>query len=283
LTTDPDPRGDIAVDGVNVYWTSGSDIYRVPVTGGARERLQETNPFTPNSVVGDMVLRGNALYWTISGTLMKRSLDGTAAGTAIGTGSSSPGALAVDSSYAYWTGGTPIHRTPIGGGTTIDLVTGTDALYLAADGTNVYWADYGADFGMDAVLSLPVGGGTPLPLVPNLVNPGPIAADGTNVYFGSTPSNSNGTAISKVPVGGGTAVMLGETSGKAYDIAIDAAHVYWVEIGGYIKRVPIAGGAVVTLASGQAAPIRLALDQTSVYWVNTNLGGGAGAVMKVAK
>ena len=279
LVSGQDPSA-IATDGVNVYWENWIDsaavheLKSVPVGGGTTKTLARVD------IVRAMVVRGGTLYW-LSYELWKLPLDGTSQPVEL-VRTTAGGTFAVDDNYAYWCdiSGEPIHKTPVGGGTTIELVTGgINAVSIATDGANVYWTD--RDFANGSVVSVPVGGGTPTALVMGgFTNPGSIATDGTYVYYADY-SNLTGTRIAKVPVGGGTPTVVAETTGAEYAMVIDATHAYWVEINGNVKKVPLAGGAVVTLATGQAQPIYIAVDNANVYWLNT--GTDAGAVMKIAK
>ena len=139
---------------------------------------------------------------------------------------------------------------PLAGGTSTDVVTGTDALYIASDGTNIYWSDFDMQGG--AFVMAPVGGGTPTVLATALSNPGDIAIEGSNVYFANS-STLFGTKFWKVPLGGGTPVMLALTTAFNIraDIAVDATNVYWA---GYrtIGKMPVGGGAITTVATAAA-------------------------------
>ena len=62
--------------------------------------------------------------------------------TKIASGSPNYGPIGVDSNFVYWAdvAGSPIHKTPVAGGTTVDFATTTQAQYVAADGrTSTGW------------------------------------------------------------------------------------------------------------------------------------------------
>jgi len=186
----------------------------------------------------------------------------------------------VDGNSVYWGGssGHAIQKVPLAGGTAADLVTGTDAQYLASDGTNVYWSDFSMQGG--AFVRVPVGGGTPTVLATGLSNPGDIAVDGTNVYFANS-STLFGTKFWKVPQGGATPAMVAMTTDFAvYEIAVDATIIYWAA-SNKIGKAALAGGSVETIATGQHGALSIAVDATNVYWLNTD--STAEAVMKLAK
>ena len=276
LGTDSDPDCCVVLDGTYVYWVSyagtGYPILRVPIAGGTTEYF-DSSEFT----VGDMAIRDGALYWSGSNGVYRRDLGGAGgSATKIAGSSSADRAIAVDSNFVYWSSGSSIRKVPLAGGTATDVATGTDALYLATDGTNVYWSDFDMQGG--AFVMAPVGGGTPTVLATGLSNPGDITVDATNVYFANS-STLFGTKFWKVPRGGGTPVMVALSPDfGAYEIAVDATDIYWA---GYnrIGKAPIAGGSVTTFATGQLGAMSIAVDATNVYWLNTD----GGALMKLAK
>ena len=278
LATDSDPDCCVVVDGTYVYWVSyagtGYPIMRVPVAGGTPEYF-ESSDFT----VDDLVIKNGVLYWAASNGIFRRDLAAArGSATKIASGSPNYGPIGVDDNFVYWAdvAGSPIHKTPVAGGTTVDFATTTQAQYVAADGTNVYWSDQDLQGG--AFVTAPAGGGTPTVLATDLTNPGDIAVDGTNVYFANS-STLFGTKFWKVPRGGGTPVMVALSPDfSAYEIAVDATDIYWA---GYNKigKAPIGGGSVTTFATGQQGAMSIAVDATNVYWLNTD----GGALMKLAK
>jgi hypothetical protein len=281
LATDSDPRCCVVADGTYVYWVSNSGslsypIMRVASAGGTPEYF-ESSEFG----VSDMVIRNGVLYWAASNGIFRRDLAAArGSATKIASGSPNFGPIGVDANFVYWAdvGGDLIHKTPVAGGTTVDFATATQAQYVAADGTNVYWSDQ--DLMGGAFVMLPIGGGTPTVLATDLTNPGEIAVDGANVYFANS-STLFGTKFWKVPPGGGTPVMVALSPNfGTYEIAADATSLY---LAGYnaIGKVAIASGSIETIASGQAAAMDIALDANNIYWMNSD--DGARAIMKLAK
>ena len=184
----------------------------------------------------------------------------------------------MDSNFVYWAdvAGSRIHKTPVAGGTTVDFATTTQAQYIAADGTNVYWSDQDLQGG--SFVTAPAGGGTPTVLAMDLSNPGDIVVDATNVYFANS-STLFGTKFWKVPRGGGTPVMVALSPDfGTYEIAVDATDIYWAAYN-KIGKAPLSGGSVTTFATGQQGAMSIAVDATNVYWLNTD----GGALMKLAK
>jgi hypothetical protein len=56
----------IATDGSDVYWSDASSVSKIPVNGGAKTMLHSTN-----GDVTDLVVDGTAVFWTSSTAVMK--------------------------------------------------------------------------------------------------------------------------------------------------------------------------------------------------------------------
>jgi hypothetical protein len=53
-----------------------------------------------------------------------------------------PQNIAVDATNVYWTSGTTVLKTPIGGGAMVILASGQNSSYgIAVDATSVYWTN----------------------------------------------------------------------------------------------------------------------------------------------
>jgi hypothetical protein len=127
LATDEDPTCCIAVDGTYVYWVSfasGWWIMRVAATGGTPETIERSD-----SLIGDMTIRDGVLYWTASNGVFRRELASAAATTTrLVSASANNGPIATDSNAVYWAGVSgDIRKVPLAGGTSSDVVTGTEA------------------------------------------------------------------------------------------------------------------------------------------------------------
>ena len=212
----------IAVDGKSVYWTNYDvgTVAKVPVGGGSVVTLASGQP-SPAQIA----VNAASVFWVNDGggvlgegTVMSVPLGGGALVT-ISTqhnpdGSGPSGGIAVDSESVYWgyegqsvDAGPFISgallRAPSGGGATITLASGLIGLPVAilVDTTNLYWTSRPAypDTNLPVGgMTMPLAGGTPTPLVPDLGdnslkgNPSAFAMDATNLCWGS------GTAILKL-------------------------------------------------------------------------------------
>jgi hypothetical protein len=229
-----------------------------------------------------------------------------------------PTGVAVDAVNVYWaqndpngtSGGVSKAALP-NGSPVVPLVTGQSAFYLVTDGVKVYFTR--GQFG--AVLSVPVGGGSPTPIWSGNKFPYTIAMDGLNVYWGVF---NNNLGIYKVPFATGSPVTefvsgYNNTQGVAADgtsiyfttyltsggvyktdpngtsvvplttglprpfgIAVDSNYAYVTTLTAVV-RVPLSGGAAVPLASDNT-PQQIAVDSKAIYWAS-----GTGAILKLAK
>jgi len=278
LATDSDPGCCVVTDGNYVYWVSnagtGYPIMRVPAAGGTPQQFDRAE-----FGINDMVIKDGVLYWAATNGIFRRDLaSASGSATKIASGSPNYGPIGVDDNFVYWAdvAGSPIHKTPIAGGTTVDFATAMTAQYVAADGTNVYWSDFDLQGG--SFVMAPVGGGTPTVVATALSNPGDIAVDGTNVYY-TNSSTLFGSKFWKLPRTGGTPTMIALSPDfLVYAIAIDATDIYWAAYN-KIGKAPLAGGAVTTVATGQMGATSIAVDAVNVYWLNTD----GNALMKLAK
>jgi hypothetical protein len=177
--------------------------------------------------------------------------------------------------------------------------------FLAVDGANLYWSDFGSaanGFQDGAIYQMPKGGGPILALATGQASAGPLAIDDANVYWttfysgcaplsdgGACPANSG--TVSQVPIGGGPVLQLASKQPLPYDIAVDANDVYWSDEGSAatgsgdagpsLWSIPIgAAGAAKQLASdsletGVGAGGGLAVDANDVYWEGVDASGAS--------
>ena len=163
-------------------------------------------------------------------------------------------------------------------GCPVTLAEGEDPEGIAVDSSNVYWTQYWGEnitgAGDGTLKSVPLCGGTPVPLAWEPAAAGALALDATSAYYVA------GGAILKVALGGGTLTTLfSSTQVAAIGIAVDATNIYWTDGIVYgpgtadLRQMPVGGGPATTLASSSSATFSaIAVSATTVYWVDDNAG-----------
>jgi hypothetical protein len=73
---------------------------------------------------------------------------------------------------------------------------------IVSDGVNVYWVNNSPNGGVTrSVMKVPVGGGTPVPVATNLLQPMYLAVDATHAYWTDAASTfPNGTFLMSAPL-----------------------------------------------------------------------------------
>jgi len=157
-------------------------------------------------------------------------------------------------------------------------VTQGDISEIVVHGGYVYWLEFSAR----KVMKAPIGGGEPVVIASDQMQPEGLAVGATHVYWGIYG------ALMRAPIDGGAAETFVAVPGnvsRIVQIALDAENIVWREgrstgFPGAIRRMPLAGGQVVTLMDGNS-PDGMALDDGYVYSANldsiqrTPLAGGA--------
>lgn len=192
----------IAVDALNVYWTGTDTVNQAPAAGGAVSTLASLQD-GPTAIAVD----ATNVYWTTASTIATIGLAGGTS-TTLASGQSFPMGIAVDSASVYWiNAGTSINdntdgsvvRVALGGGAVQTLASGQNhPMGVTIDDTNVYWTT------MDAVMKIPLDGGTPQTLVSGM-GPVGIVLDATSVYFANDLYSGSG---GEEPSGVGTIIKL---------------------------------------------------------------------------
>jgi hypothetical protein len=214
--------GVITIDDTTVYWGGNpgdeSLIGVVPIAGGSAEnyagpstyvlgvndtylyfgddpelwRMPKGGPFNTDEMAatgaGNMrglFVDGTDIYFT-SGTLIRHFDENTDALTLLytSTNSSTFNQLTGDATNLYWTTGTngELNQGPRAGGTYMTLAMGTNLANVAVNSTHVFATDQDGD----AIIRVPIGGGTVETLIDTVDSPFDVQADETAIYFTSS-------------------------------------------------------------------------------------------------
>ena len=227
----------IAVDSVNLYWTSitESTVVAQSLSTGTRRTLATGQYFPMDIVVRD----ATTVYWS---------------GCANSNGTS----------CAVWSvpvsGGSPTNLYPLSGGGNPSLALLVPNLYVTSVGlrqvVSVAIAPGGSNTTIDSV-SLPYGGVD--------------ARAGRVAWFAArTTSGSFDGSIKGMSVGGTSRVVA---SGQApYAVAVDATHAYWVTDSGNsreaIYKASLTSGSP-TLVLGDVGTYNIAVDANYVYFLGS--------------
>jgi hypothetical protein len=293
----------VVVDDSSVYWdlgnsaTGGGSVKSMPVTGGTPTVLA-----TGFNDPGAMALDATTVYWIDQGTFTSNSNAGTihsvprAGGqqTTLTANLTQPtsilvahetlvtpfGTLSGEEVYftAYVNNTPTIQGMETSGQGLIDVTTG--GLYVATDGTYVYFVDNGGPkrVGND--------GGTPEAIASFAATgyPGAVAADSTTLYWVQQSIDyayqSPGTGlVMKVPLAGGTPTTLVTLPAGVYGpsaMTVDATNIYYVtyvytgnstETLATLWELPLGGGTPLALGQAlDASQTTVAVNGTGVYW-----------------
>jgi hypothetical protein len=113
----------------------------------------------------------------------------------------------IDATSAYFTTvefSATVMRVPLAGGAPVMLASGSaQPMGLAVDGARAYWTNastshtFNATPGTDGtVLSVPIAGGTTMPLAPDQTEPAAIAANGTTVCWTTIAAGPGSGSVS---------------------------------------------------------------------------------------
>lgn len=226
----------ITVDETNLYWTTESEIRKMPLAGGPPVTLA-TSTGTPQSIAID----AQYVYWTTGlARLMRAAIDGSETTELVDASATAFAfaGMALDDAYLYWashgSGGTnsdSIMKMPKEGGPVTTLATGQSFPWrIAVDRSHVYWTNAG-DFNTNVgLMKLALDGGDPLPLLstqsPAYAQYASLAGVFVNakgVYVASTGTQEydhyNGAVI-KLPLEGGDSTTLTSEVRKAQDAMV---------------------------------------------------------------
>ncbi len=260
LTTD----GSLATLATHVYWTGGSSVYRVGVSG----TIQTTIATDTGGATLNVLVEGTNVYWGDStlGEILTAPVTSTnATGTEI---TNTATAAVVWAGYLYWLDpfayqigaydlstmamGSPLPLPMTDGGSPVlvNLATNGSELFFSTDAS-------AATIYLDQ-------GYPPYPVYSGAAYPHTIIADSTNVYW------IDDTSIVR------SAALPSSTTKTSYvtsanSIATDGTYLYVARSTGDIVKVTIATPTTMTtLATGQTGASTVALDSANIYWSTSN-------------
>jgi hypothetical protein len=193
---------DVAVSGGVVYWSAQGGALSFLTNGivGGQVGVDGGNPIdyavddeglsTPELLAADST--GAYIVMNGSGIVTPIVYNGAATGGASFLGGGTYG-IALDSSYAYWSGaytGTgSVGRTARDGGSPLVLANNLGKpMGIAVDSNYIYWVDNSAG----TVNRIALGGGSPTTLAQSQNHPWGIAVDDTGIYW---TNNGSGTVM----------------------------------------------------------------------------------------
>lgn len=267
---------DIAVDGLNVFWTRNvqfGSIQRKPKSGGVATLVAGALPYPAM-----LALDSSQVYWTsrlTPGTVNRvPKAGGTVASLA--QNQSNPTGIALDETHVYWTNSAAgaaggVRRLPIGASSTPEVVHpsgvcnlvvltdlyvifGTDSSVVRLDkgapGANPWTAQYTDLWGLAAnnthlFLGLHSAAGKVVQFahgstVPTELDSGSyihgMDYDGGYLYY--LRGTETSWELVKTNSGGSSKSVIGCGAGHARELAIDATHVYFTTEEGDIRRIP---------------------------------------------
>lgn len=201
---------------------------------------------------------------------------------AANTGSAKAHAIAVDSSWIYFTDSQTgrLYRVAKPGDGSAAQVwdePGSGGEAIAQDAQRVYYA---TSTGLRSKHKLQ---GDVADLVSGYPGIKAIASDGTNVYWVTAGSGATEGIVARVGVAGGTPVVLASNQARPAAIALAGGVAYWTVQGtwtggAYNKDGALLRASGTVVAANQGAPTGVAASESYVFWVNS-IGG---TLMKAA-
>jgi hypothetical protein len=215
--------------------------------------------------------------------------------SALVRGESLPTAVAVDTTYVYWTSlGGSVRYCLKQNCTAADLVVGryrsTD---IALDSTRLYWSSVSTTAGMSTVSNAAKTGGTSSALPFGFAVPLRLALDAQFLYISDAGAfGGSGTgAIYSWPLGGGSVAELTKAN-RPEGIAVNGSTIYYASVtDGTIYALDLPTRIVQPLARGLAQPYAVGVDAWYVYFTTrvvtdtVNLSGctSQGTLQRIAK
>jgi hypothetical protein len=255
--------------GTKLFWTAGGiddEVFSAPTGGGAATRISNSE-MLPGPIVSD----GTTVYWLDRTRIRYAPIaTGTPATLNVvsdaGTPFDTPTDIAVDGTYVYWGNQSSAHGTATiwranktDGSGAVALATGLDPVRgITIDSSTLYFTS-SYPLTTHGVYSIPIGGGTPTPLVTTESDPSAIVSDATAIYW-----IDGGNRIRKMVKGGAATTLATYT--------------------GYVKtKIAEIEDASAAFLASQGNYKFLTVDSSYVYWSDDGGGAGQGYIAKVPK
>ncbi|MGE0872469.1 MAG: hypothetical protein AB7P03_28195 [Kofleriaceae bacterium] len=184
IAADQDGASALTFDALHVLWGTNTQVmWRLKIGGNATQFAAQAEN------VRGMVVAGNYVYWTNSGTAtangscVARSLrSGGGFVEKFADGQLGAYGLASDATHIYWTtaiNGTVMRKPRVGGAIETIALDQNGAMGIFLDGAYVYWTS-----SLDGkVMRAPKSGGTPEVVAEMQGSPQSVAVDATHVYW----------------------------------------------------------------------------------------------------
>jgi hypothetical protein len=171
----------IAVDPTNVYYSSGSTIYRVPLKGGPMPQAASGSGNGPTSVALDTT----TIFWTTDGTIFKSSKDHSAP-QLVASGQPHSTNIQIDGDNVYWVAsGTKLMKGTKAGGAATEVVQADGPIAdYAIDGGTIWFAT------ANAIMKVAATGGAATKVC-DANNPLGIAFDGATLYWAAKGTDAH--------------------------------------------------------------------------------------------
>lgn len=269
--------GGLAVDAVNVYWTTtDGNVVKVPIDGGNTTVLASGQK-SPRGVAVDAL----NVYWVNAvtpGQVMSVPIAGGTP-TVLADMQRRPVNLVVNNGVIYWTNSSngTIMSVPASGGTVVQLAANQgSAVAIAIEANTLYWSS----IGLGVIRSLPLIEGGTITTIASDQDAVALSVLGTTVYWANVELTDDGSTVFKLPASNGAPVDLA-TSSAPVAVVTDGVNVYWTdETSNTIQKVSVRGGAAEVIATDQPTPSEIAIDGANIYWIDDVTNG---TIMKLAK
>lgn len=274
------PAVQIAVDATHVYWSDGTALHRVPVTGGNVEEITRRVllPFALDETEL-FFFRDDGQWNGVYQYHLERIAKAGGASVMVTKPNAGPGLhflpghIVVDTLRLYGVTGETVYSMSKQNGsdpaTLVPSATFQQIVQLVRDGDDVYYTTWLPG----GVWRVPAAGGQKTARVAGDDHSQALVLDDRNVYW---TSQLEARGVRRAPKGGGTVTVLARPEADPRGLAQTDRHLYWAEYDlGKIWRTPKAGGTSEVIASGIVAPNDVAVDDHCVYWGGAHVIAGA--------